>query len=51
MPVDPMYLLNLAKCEEKVILFVLTFILFEYIRGLVGSLFCPTLRYSLGQIP
>lgn len=30
MPVDPVYLLNLVECEQKVILFALTFILFEH---------------------
>lgn len=29
-PVDPMCLLNLAECEQKVLLFVLAFIFFEH---------------------
>lgn len=31
MPVDSMYLLNLVEWEQKVILFVLTFFLFQHI--------------------
>lgn len=37
MLVDPMYLLNLAECEQKAILFVLTFIFLEHVLRAVPS--------------